>query len=185
MMSVKNEKQAFEQFGSALAHGFPMRPRDILAGIPAAKLSQYMRSYVRNGLASYETWGNQDWLVPHNPRLDVEQFHFIQSPRHLSALTYAQATRIFTQKDLFATIAGDRPVDAEARKTAARLWHLDLVEQRSVDSDGEKYFGITSKGRKLFEVAKEYHVPRFSDRSDAVDLAKFHTVLDLEPVRDP
>lgn len=184
-MSVKNEKQAFGQFDAALAHGFPMRPRDILEGVPAAKVSQYMRSYVRNGFASYETWGNQDWLVPHDPRLDVEQFHFIQSPRHLSALAYAHSTRIFTQKDLFAAIAGDRPVDAEARKTAARLWHLDLVEQRSAGADREKYFGITSKGRKLFDVAREYHVPRFSDRGDSADLAKFHAVLDLEPVRDP
>ncbi|MDW9478583.1 hypothetical protein GOB57_07690 [Sinorhizobium meliloti] len=184
-MSVKNEKQAFELFGTALSHGFPMRPRDILEGVPSAKASQYMRAYVRQGLASYETWGNQDWLVPHQPRLDVEQFHFIRSPRHLSALAYAHANRIFTQKDLFAAIAGDRPVDAEARKTAARLWHLDLVEQRSASADGEKYFGITSKGRKLFEVARQYHVPQFASRGDSADLAKFHTVLDLEPVRDP
>ncbi|MCS4090078.1 hypothetical protein [Rhizobium sp. BK176] len=183
-MSVINEKQAFSLFDTALETGFPMRPRDILVNVPAAKASQFMRSYVRQGRASYETWGNQDWLVPHAPRLDVEQFHFIQSPRHLSALGYAHSHRIFTQKDLFAAIAGDRPVDAEARKTAARLWHLDLVEQRS-ESGGEKYFGITPKGRKLFEVAKEYHVPQFEDRGDRADLSKFHAVLDLEAVRNP
>ncbi len=184
-MSVKSEKQAFEQFDAALSRGFPMRPRDILKGVPPATVSQYMRAYVRMGSASYETWSNQDWLVPHDPRLDVEQFHFIQSPVYLSALGYVHTHRIFTQKDLFAAIAGDRPVDAAARKTAARLWHLDLVEQRSASADGEKYFGITSKGRKLFEVAKEYHVPQFADRGDSSDLSKFHTVLDLEAVRDP
>ncbi|MBY3157175.1 hypothetical protein HFO56_33160 [Rhizobium laguerreae] len=183
-MSVKNEKQAFALFDAALANGFPMRPRDILEGTPAAKASQFMRSYVRQGRASYETWSNQDWLVPHEARLDVEQFHFIQSPRHLSALAYAHSHRIFSQKDLFAAIAGDRPVDAEARKTAARLWHLDLVEQRS-ETGGEKYFGITPKGRKLIEVARDYHVPQFEVRGDSADLSKFHTVLDLEAVRNP
>jgi hypothetical protein len=184
-MSVKNEKQAFEQFDAALSQGFPMRPRDILAGVAAVTVAQYMRAYVRMGYASYESWANQEWLVPHDPRLDVEQFHFIQSPKYLSALGYAHTTRIFTQKDLFAAIAGDEPVDAVARRTAAKLWHLDLVEQRSTSGGGDKYFGITSKGRKLFEVAKEYHVPRFADQGDNADLSKFHTVLDLEPVRDP
>jgi hypothetical protein len=184
-MSVRSEKHAFELFDAALSRGFPMRPKDILVGVLAAKSSQYMRSYVRQGRARYETWSNQDWLVPHDPRLDVEQFHFIQSPRHLAALAFADTNRIFNQKDLFLAIAGDRPVDAEARKTAARLWHLDLVEQRSASDSGEKYFGITPKGKKLFKVARDYHVPRFAERGDHADLAKFHTVLDLEPVRDP
>lgn len=180
-----NERRAFVLFDQALAAGFPVRPKDVLEGVPSARVGQYFRSYVRNGSALYETWGNQDWLVPHDARLDVEQFHFIQSPRHLAALAFAHATRIFTQKDFFAAIAGDRAVDAEARKTAARLWQIGMVEQRSVGEDGERFFGITATGKKLFKAAAEYHVPRFADRREASDLARFHAVLDLEPVRDP
>ena len=186
-MRAAAERDAFPLLDRALQAGYPVRPRDVLdpSRFQRKDIPRITRAYARSGRASYTSFANADWLVPDGARLDVEQFHFMQSPRAMDALRFARDTRIFTQKDMFRRIAGDGDVDADARRRAARLWHLDLVEYRSTDDGGEKYFAITPRGLKLLAEAERYRAPAFATRSESRDLARFHAVLDLEPVRDP
>ena len=185
MSATADETRAFELLSAAMRRGFPVKPRDVLKGIPPKKVSELTLAFAGRGLGIYGTSGNSDWLTPHGARIGLEEFHFIQSPPLLAALEFAREARIFTQKSLFAFMAGDGDVDGKTRKLAARLWHLDLVEFRSASEDGEKYFSITDKGRKLCADAADYRVPAFADRTDRTDLSKFHAVLDLEAVRNP
>lgn len=184
-MSTADEAQkAFDLLASALRTGYPIRPRDILVGFPSARVAHLTREFAGRGLAKLGRWGTSDWLVPFNARMDLEEFNFVQSPKLMAALSFARENRIFTQKSLFQCLAGDMPVDGTARKLAARLWHLDLVEFRR-EAEGVKYFCVTPKGMRLSVEAEAYRMPAFRERSDSSDLSKFHTVLDLEPVRDP
>ncbi len=185
MTAPSEKKRAFELLESAMDRGFPVRPKDVLVGIPSRNVASYTRAFAAEGGAVYRTSGNVDWLVPLDTRIELDEFHFIQSPELLDALVFVKEARIFTQKSLFEKLAAGGKVTSRARKLAARLWHLDLIAFRSSGDDGEKYFAVTPKGRKLLSVAQEYRMPAFSRKSDRADLSKFHTLLDIEPVRDP
>lgn len=184
-MSIsQDDRKAFALLSRSLERGFPVNPRDVLTDLPSARVGHIVREFAGHGLGRLARWGNADWLVPNDARMDMEEFNFVQSPRLLAALRFARESRIFTQKALFRAAADGGNVDAAARKLAARLWHLDLVAPRSA-SAGEKYFEITPKGIRLFAEAEAYSVPVFANRGDGDDLSKFHAVLDLEPVRNP
>jgi hypothetical protein len=179
MRAPNSQRKAFERIESALSFGYPVRAKDALSAFPREDIIKHTRDFAAQGRAIYTTWGNVDWLVPLEPIMSLDEFQLIQNHQLFETLEFAINNRIFTHRSILDFIQQRGITQTRSRKMAGRLWHLDLVELRSQDEKGEKYFCATARGRTLFTLAKQYSAPILSDDIPVRDLARFHKLIDL------